>query len=133
MNCSKCNVGEIQKTETLLNDQWVTFYGCNRCNHGWADGPVTPVQRTDDHMKNHEIWIADLFGELIQSGLRSDEHLFWKDRSYYGEPDINGESSVVRPPSMYDIENVNIERVMNHMLPMVREALAAIIRDYSEK
>lgn len=38
MNCSKCNVGLIQKTSWVNDDNsTTTAYGCNKCTHGWAE------------------------------------------------------------------------------------------------
>jgi hypothetical protein len=86
-----------------------------------------------EHMKNHEIWVADLFGELIQSGLQSDEHLFWKDRNYYGEPDCEGNSNIIYSPSVHDISKIDFEKMMSHLAPIIGAALTKIIEDYSKK
>lgn len=38
MNCSKCNVGEIQITSWVnIDDSATTVYGCNKCSYGWGE------------------------------------------------------------------------------------------------
>ena len=47
MNCSKCNVGEIQRT-CWVNDglSITTAYGCNKCDHGWVERSTSQVNKS---------------------------------------------------------------------------------------
>jgi hypothetical protein len=74
MNCSKCNVGIIQKTSWLNDDNsTTTAYVCNKCSHGWAETyPKTfnPVTNSFDL----EIELEH-FKKIIATGLNVQKEL----------------------------------------------------------
>lgn len=98
MNCSKCNVGEIQKTEFISDyetpNKITTVYGCNRCSYAWSEQASTIFQTKtiDAIFRKEDGWhtmqtgprlkfdhskqemIADVIADLIDSGLDEDAH-----------------------------------------------------------
>lgn len=56
MNCSKCNVGIIQKTSWVNDDNsTTTVYGCNKCIHEWVEQVKSSIAEiAKSYIKEHQ-------------------------------------------------------------------------------
>ena len=71
-------------------------------------------------VKGPEKWLAELFSELIQRGIDSDEHIHYKD-SPLGD---------CYAPNLQELEEVNLGRVMEKMYSILDRHLYVIVQEY---
>lgn len=130
--CKKCQNGIIQHTSFITDDdKTVHVYGCNKCSNSSQES-IMPnpckesgcdsefYMNTKIRKLNTEEWMACLFGELIQRGIDSDEHIHCKDSplgNYYA-------------PTLEEFKQANIGLVMEKMYDILDNKKQCIIQDY---
>jgi hypothetical protein len=65
-----------------------------------------------------EEWWAGMIDDLIWRSIEEDEHLAW-----YGQVEAGF-------PKKEDIMNANLEKIMEKLLPVIREHIGKIIGDF---
>lgn len=74
-------------------------------------------------------WAAHLFERLIESGIDEDEH--WRVPESFVS-DFSKDEVYVEKPSNEELKKANIELLMQHLSPIIKQKLLEVAEDFEK-